>query len=79
MSRPEQCGVLRWIAGRLKVAAASPGVPRSGQARPGRQALAATPALLNSGYTFRYPTYREGYEALIAQPEGEGEVVGAGG
>ena len=64
----EQCGVLRWIAGRLKVPAprrvlAEAGTPVRGTKR------CRNSRLLDSGYTFRYPTFREGYEALIV---GEG-------
>ncbi|MCY3756216.1 MAG: NAD-dependent epimerase/dehydratase family protein [Acidobacteria bacterium] len=61
----EQCGVLRWIAGRLKVAEPRRVPPEAG--KPVRGAKRCRNArLLDSGYTFRYPTFREGYEALIA-------------
>jgi hypothetical protein len=67
----EQCRVLRWIAGRLKVAAPRRVPPEAGKPARGtkrcRNAL-----LLDSGYAFRYPTFREGYEALITPPSGEG-------
>lgn len=61
----EQCGVLRWIAGRLKVPAparvlAEAGTPVRGTKR------CRNARLVESGYAFRYPTFREGYEALIA-------------
>ena len=74
----EQCGVLRWIAGRLKVPAPPRVSPEAGKPARGTKRCRNT-RLLDSGYAFRYPTYREGYEALIAQPEGEGKVIGAGG
>ncbi|MDE2758150.1 MAG: NAD-dependent epimerase/dehydratase family protein [Acidobacteriota bacterium] len=61
----EQCGVLRWIAGRLKVP-----VPRrapAGAGKPNRGTKRCRNArLVESGYAFRYPTFREGYAALIA-------------
>ena len=65
----EQCGVLRWIAGRLKVPAparvpAEAGKPVRGTKR------CRNARLLDSGYTFRYPTFREGYAALIAAEGG---------
>ena len=61
----EQCGVLRWIAGRLKVPA-PPRVPAEA-GKPVRGTKRCRNArLVESGYAFRYPTFREGYEALIA-------------
>lgn len=74
----EQCGVLRWIAGRLNVPAPPRVSPEAGKPVRGAKRCRNT-RLVDSGYVFRYPTFRDGYEALIAQPEGEGEVVGAGG
>ena len=61
----EQCGVLRWIAGRLRVSepprvAAEAGKPVRGTKR------CRNTRLVESGYAFRFPTFREGYGALIA-------------
>jgi len=61
----DQCGVLRWIAGRLRVPE-PPRVPAE-QGKPARGTKRCRNArLVDSGYTFHYPTFREGYEALIA-------------
>ncbi len=65
----EQCGVLRWISGRLKVPAPRRLPPEAGKPARGAKRCRNT-RLLDSGYTFRYPTFREGYEALIAAEAG---------
>ncbi|MYC81182.1 MAG: NAD-dependent epimerase/dehydratase family protein [Acidobacteria bacterium] len=65
----EQCGVLRWIAGRLKVPAPARAPAEAG--KPVRGAKRCRNArLVESGYAFRYPTFREGYAALIAAEGG---------
>ena len=62
----EQGDVLRWLAG---VLGAPP--PRAVRARdPALRAMRSNKRccndrLLASGYTFRYPTYREGYRAVL--------------
>jgi nucleoside-diphosphate-sugar epimerase len=63
----EQCDVLRWLAARLgapppRVEAASPANTR--RQRTNKRCRNAK--LVASGYVFRYPTYREGYAALLA-------------
>jgi nucleoside-diphosphate-sugar epimerase len=67
----DQGDVLRWIAERLGL----PAPPAS--ARPGRDPRyersnkrCRSDRLVASGFRFRYPTYREGYGALIAETEG---------
>lgn len=54
--------VLRWLAERLD--APSPRRTR-GTGRRGRNKRVANGRLVGSGYEFRYPTFREGYQSLI--------------
>ncbi len=57
--------VFTWLAARLHAAAPRRGGPPDATA--GRGNKRCSSALLRaSGYVFRYPTFREGYEALIA-------------
>ena len=65
----EQCGVLRWIAGRLRVSEPPRVPPEAGKPVRGTKRCRNT-RLADSGYAFRYPTFREGYAALIAGAEG---------
>ncbi|HXH11968.1 MAG TPA: SDR family oxidoreductase [Alphaproteobacteria bacterium] len=63
----EQCDVLRWLAAQLGAppprVEALPGVePR--RSRTNKRCCNAK--LIASGYTFRYPTFRDGYAALLA-------------
>ena len=74
----EQCQVLRWIAGRLKVPAPPRVSPEAGKPARGTKRCRNT-RLADSGYAFRYPSFREGYEALLAGPEGERGPVGGSG
>lgn len=57
-----QCAVMDWIASRL-------GVPAPARERPAREPdqgkRCSNSRLLNSGYVFRFPTYREGYARII--------------
>jgi hypothetical protein len=63
----DQAEVLRWLAKRLG------GTPPRSESR----ALTGSESksnkrcrnsrLLQSGYSFRYPTFREGYEAILAE------------
>jgi nucleoside-diphosphate-sugar epimerase len=62
----DQCDVLRWLAARLgapppRLEAASPADTR--RQRTNKRCRNAK--LVASGYVFRYPTYREGYAALL--------------
>ncbi|MBI4382346.1 MAG: SDR family oxidoreductase [candidate division NC10 bacterium] len=64
----EQCEVLRWLAARLGVSL--PGVePPSGSEVRRHQSnkRCSNAKLIASGYTFRYPSFRDGYSALLAQ------------
>jgi len=66
----EECAVLRWVAAQLgvpppRVASAPGGGPRG---RRGNKRC-RNAKLVASGYTFRYPTFREGYAALLAEQE----------
>ena len=64
----EQCEVLRWLAARLGVS--PPGVePPSGSEVRRHQSnkRCSNAKLIASGYTFRYPSFRDGYSALLAQ------------
>jgi nucleoside-diphosphate-sugar epimerase len=62
----DQCTVLRWLAAQLGVspprieASADPGRRRRSNKR------ASNARLVASGYVFRYPSFREGYAALLA-------------
>jgi nucleoside-diphosphate-sugar epimerase len=66
-SEPEdEAVVLRWLAGVLgttppRVAGDQRRTPRSGSKR------CRNARLVESGYAFRYPSYREGYGALLAE------------
>ncbi len=63
----EECAVLRWLAAEL--GAPEPrrvrGAERPGP-RPRTNKRCRNARLLASGYTFRYPSFREGYRALLA-------------
>jgi len=64
------CEVLSWLAQRLELPAPRPApAPAARGAHGGKRCRNAR--LLATGFRFRYPTYREGYEALLAEPEGE--------
>lgn len=56
----ERCDVLRWLADRL---GAPPPRPGPGQTRGNKRAR--NDRILATGYRFRYPTFREGYAAMI--------------
>jgi nucleoside-diphosphate-sugar epimerase len=72
----EECEVLRWLAAQLGVppprmmtSSESGAQRRRGPPRPRRRAgnkRCRNTKLVASGYTFRYPTYREGYSALLS-------------
>ena len=63
----EECAVLDWLAARLGVPPPRR-VPRESgaTARPETSKRCSNRKLLVSGYVFRYPTYRDGYAALVA-------------
>jgi nucleoside-diphosphate-sugar epimerase len=62
-----QCEVMTWLAGELgvppprRVDAGTTGSPQRGNKR------CSNRRLLAAGYRFRYPTYREGYRAVLRQ------------
>lgn len=64
----ERCEVLRWLARRLGVPA-PPVAEEEGGRRRRSNKRCSSDRLTGEGYRFRYPTYREGYGALLA---GEG-------
>jgi nucleoside-diphosphate-sugar epimerase len=74
-----ECEVMDWLADALGV----PRPPRGGGSAPGPQRgnrRCRNDRLLASGYRFRYPTYREGYRAVLgAQGPGAGGQQPAGG
>jgi len=64
----EECAVLRWLAAQLGVPL--PRVGRSTDLGPRRQRgnkRCRNTKLVASGYVFRYPTFREGYGALLSR------------
>jgi nucleoside-diphosphate-sugar epimerase len=65
----EECVVLDWLAARLGVppprrVSREPGA----SGRPETSKRCSSRKLLASGYVFRYPTFRDGYAALVAGP-----------
>lgn len=63
----DECAVLRWLATQLGVPL--PRVERSADLAPRRQRgnkRCRNARLVASGYIFRYPTFREGYGALLS-------------
>ena len=62
------CEVLAWLAERLGLPASSPTSEAAPSARAVRGSKRCRNArLLATGFRFRYPTYREGYAALLAE------------
>ncbi len=65
----DEAEVLRWLAGTLGVdrppVASSPAPPTGRERRRSSNKRCSSRRLRASGYAFRYPTYREGYAALI--------------
>ncbi len=66
----EECTTLRWLAARLGVPPPRMGPPSSADWRRHRgNKRCRNMKLVRSGYRFRYPTYREGYAALLSRGE----------
>ncbi len=63
----ERCEVLTWLADRLGAPPPSTG---PGGTRGNKRASSAR--IVASGYRFRYPTFREGYAAVLADLEDQG-------
>lgn len=62
----ERCEVLRWLAARLE--APEPGLrAERDEDRVTSNKRCSNRLLRSSGYTFRFPTYREGYADVLAQ------------
>ena len=59
------CEVLAWLAERLALPAPRPTAEAARPARGSKRCRNAR--LLATGFRFRYPTYREGYAALLAE------------
>lgn len=59
--------VLRWLAGRLGVAVKkpAPGARPASGSRGDTSKRCSSARLRDSGYRFRYPSYREGYTAIL--------------
>jgi nucleoside-diphosphate-sugar epimerase len=60
-----QCEVMDWLAARLGVPAPRRVRGQAPEAGPGGSKRCRNARLLASGYAFLYPTYREGYAALL--------------
>ncbi len=63
----ERCQVLRWIANHLGVPA-PPREPSEGRLATRGNKRCRNTRLIDSGYTFRYPSFREGYRPLLSEP-----------
>src|SRR5262245_26724205 len=65
----DECVVLDWLAARLGVPPPHrvPSDPAASR-RPQSNKRCSNRALVASGYALRYPTFREGYAALLARP-----------
>jgi hypothetical protein len=63
--------VLAWLAERLGVAVPAPASPteRPEAGRSATNKRCSNALLLASGFRFRYPTYREGYQSLLGGHE----------
>lgn len=65
----ELCEVYRWIAGELAVAPPPESDAPDARGR-GARKRCSNARLVASGYRFRFPTYREGYRAIIDAERG---------
>ena len=63
----ELCEVYRWLANELGVAPPPESTEPDERGR-GARKVCDNKRLVDSGYRFRYPTYREGYAPLIPRP-----------
>ncbi|MCC6144772.1 MAG: SDR family NAD(P)-dependent oxidoreductase, partial [Candidatus Hydrogenedentes bacterium] len=67
--------LLRWIAGELGMAEPAMAEMEHGESKPserGGNRRYRNQRLRDAGYTFKYPTFREGYGALIAERKSAG-------
>ncbi len=60
--------VVAWVAERLGVPVPPPSPPRAGSRRARGNRRCSNARLRASGYAFAYPSFREGYAALLAGP-----------
>jgi len=60
--------VYRWLAARLGMPAPPTGGPEEGLRAQGGNKRCRNQRLLAAGFTFRYPTFREGYGAMLPAP-----------
>lgn len=66
----DECAVLRWLAAQLGVPPPRVETVQNGDARRRRgNKRCRNTKLVKSGYPFRYPTYREGYAALLGSAD----------
>jgi nucleoside-diphosphate-sugar epimerase len=64
----EQCSTLRWLA--AEIAAPPPRTGEAGEGRPLRSnKRCRNDRLVASGYEFRYPSFRDGYRAVLRETE----------
>jgi hypothetical protein len=61
----EERAVLRWLAGVLGAPEPRVAETKGTSHRPRGSKRCRNDRLLRSGYTFRYPTFREGYRAVL--------------
>ena len=72
----DQCSVLRWLAAQLGAPPPRIEAPSDTDTRRHRTNKRCRNAkLMASGYVLRYPTFREGYAALLASRDGPDDLV----
>jgi nucleoside-diphosphate-sugar epimerase len=70
----ERNALLQWLAEQLAVAKPPFVPPEPGAAQPrGKNRRCSNQRLRQSGFSFRYPSYRQGYAALIEQQNGSND------
>jgi nucleoside-diphosphate-sugar epimerase len=62
-----RCEVLHWLADRLGITEVKPRPPARKAGRPRSNKRCRNSRLVASGYTFRYPSFREGYSAILEE------------
>ena len=69
------CEVLRWIADQLDVPPPETGDDGSLERRRRSNKRCRSDRIVEAGYTFRYPSYRDGYGELLTGPEATSQVT----